>query len=108
MTTLLITYRVKPERLAEHLRLLDRVRSELDGHPGDVSWLSHRQSDVTTRFVDLVVTDRPGRFSALESWEAFRAGLDERCDEVPVMTELTPVPVEPERPNRSAPEARLG
>ena len=84
-------YRVKPDHLADHLTLLHRVRAELADGAEAVTWLSHRHADAPTRFADLVVTDRPGRFSALESWAAFRSGLDERCDEPPVMTELTPV-----------------
>jgi len=90
MTALLITYRVKPDHLAEHLGLLRDVHAELVERASDVTWLSHRHASAPTRFVDLVVTDRPGRFSALDSWAAFRTGLDERCDERPVMTELTP------------------
>jgi hypothetical protein len=92
MTKLLIAYRVKPEHLDQHMKLLRTVHDELAraALPG-VGWVSHCDSADATRFYDLVITDRPGRFSSLSSWAAFRSGLDSRCDEPPTMTELVTV-----------------
>ncbi len=84
----LITYRVRPEHVAEHLELLEAVheelrRSTLDG----VRWTTHRREDGRS-FVELVQTDRPGRFSSLATWSAFRSTLDQRCDEPPDLSVL--------------------
>ena len=90
-TEVLIRYRVRPDALERHLELLRAVHAELTAtRPAGVAWTSYRLEDRVS-FVDLVVTDGPGRFSALGSWSAYRATLDERCDELPVVSELRPV-----------------
>ena len=79
MTVVLITYRVRAERLDEHLALLGAVHAELQARDlAAVGWETYRRDDGRS-FVEFVRTDRPGRFSSLPSWSAFRPTLEDRC-----------------------------
>ena len=92
----LVRYRVKPEHLEHQLELLGTVFAELASvRPEGVRYESFRLPDGVS-FVDLVETDGPGRFSALESFRRYRSTLDERCDEPPVVSELDEVGSYPE------------
>jgi hypothetical protein len=91
MTTLTIRYRLRPEFLERHLELLRAVHAELAAAgPRGLRWESFRLDDEVT-FLDLVRVDRPGQLSRLTTWPAFRGGLDARCVEPPVITELEPL-----------------
>jgi hypothetical protein len=83
-----IAYRVRPERVDEHLELLAAVFAELGStRPGGVRWDSYRLGDGTS-FLDVASLRGGGRLSRLSSWSAYRGTLDERCDEPPVLAEL--------------------
>ena len=84
----MIRYRVRRDRLEENLRLLRAVHEELAATAPDGLRYASYQLDDEVSFVDLAVTDRPGRFSQLDAWAAFRSTLAERCDEPPVLEEL--------------------
>ena len=87
-THVTIAYRVRPERVAEHLALLGAVFDELGStRPDGVRWDSYRLGDGTS-FLDVASLRGGGRLSRLGSWSAYRSTLDERCDEPPVLTEL--------------------
>ncbi|PZG23053.1 hypothetical protein C1I95_04075 [Micromonospora craterilacus] len=82
METILITYQVRPDRLAEHLTLLGAVHEELVrlGPPG-FRYLTLRLDD-GHRFVDVAMgPDLPGPLPELESFRRYRAGLEERCEQ---------------------------
>ena len=88
MTHMLIRYTVRPDRLDEHRRLLQAVFDELAAtRPPGLRYTSY--ADGESGFVDVVAVEQGGRFSQLESWTAFRGGLDERCTEPPDIRELT-------------------
>ncbi len=88
MTTVMITYRVRPAELDEHLALLRAVYTELEQRRLDeMHWTTYRHGDGTS-FVEIVRTDQPGRFSALESWARFRHTLEHRCRQPPEIVEL--------------------
>lgn len=87
----LVRYKVKPEHAERELELLRAVHAELRAlRPDGLRYESFRLEDGLS-FVELVETDRPGRFSELESFRRYRATLDERCDEPPVVAELETV-----------------
>lgn len=84
----MISYRVKRGRVEQNLELLERVYAELRAAPlTGLRYASFRLADGVS-FLDLVETDGPGRFSQLRSFREFRSGLDERCEEPPVLTDL--------------------
>ena len=87
-TRVLIRYRVKPERVGEHLALLRAVFDELAAsRPDGLRWDSYRLADGVS-FADVAAVDAPGTLSRLTTWAAYRSTLDERCDEPPVLTNL--------------------
>ncbi|MFF5214307.1 hypothetical protein [Micromonospora sp. NPDC000442] len=82
METLLITYRIRADRLDEHLTLLDAVHRDLTRlRPPGFRYLTLRLDDGLS-FVDVVMgPDLPGPLPSLESFGHFRAELDERCEQ---------------------------
>ncbi|MBQ1043199.1 MULTISPECIES: hypothetical protein [unclassified Micromonospora] len=79
---ILIRYRVRPERLTEHLRLLRAVHDELARlRPSGFRYVSYRLDDERS-FVEVATApELPGPLPQLESFRRFRAGLEERCEE---------------------------
>jgi hypothetical protein len=84
----MIRYRLKPDQVERNLELLRAYFEELESTPPDGVRDAAFQLEDSVSFVHLVETDAPGRFSQLEAFRAYRATLDERCDEPPVVTAL--------------------
>lgn len=86
---MMICYRIRPDQLEEHLALVDAVFEEMAAvAPPLLRYSAHRLGDGVT-FVDLVEGDElPAPLPELDAFQRYRVGLDERCDEPPVMTEL--------------------
>ncbi|GAA0371488.1 hypothetical protein GCM10009541_12540 [Micromonospora gifhornensis] len=82
MTTMLITYRVRPERLDEHLSLLDEVYRELaHTRPPGLRYQSLRLDDGHC-FIDVVIGPHlPAPLPSLPAFVRYRAGFDERCQD---------------------------
>ncbi len=78
----MITYVVRPDRLAEHLTLLGAVHEELARlRPPGFRYLALRL-DSGHRFVDIAMgPELPGPLPALESFQRYRADLEERCEQ---------------------------
>jgi quinol monooxygenase YgiN len=89
MMQALIRYKVKPDQVERNLELLRAFFEELESvRPDGVRDAVFQLEDGVT-FIHIVETDNnPRRFSQLETFRAYRATLDQRCDEPPVMTEL--------------------
>lgn len=88
MPHVMIRYKIKRDQVARELELLRAVYDELEStQPDGLRYATFQLEDKVT-FVDVAVTDGPGRFSQLTSFRRYRSTLDERCDEPPVMTEL--------------------
>jgi len=84
----MIRYTVKRDQLERELELLRAVYDELDAtQPDGLRYASFQLEDEVS-FVEFAETDGPGRFSELKAFRTYRATLDERCDEPPVVTEL--------------------
>jgi hypothetical protein len=79
MERLLMRYRVKPDRLEEHLRLLAEVFEELNRVcPEGLSWATFRLEDGS--FLEIAIDpDLPGPLPGLASFARYRADLDDRC-----------------------------
>jgi hypothetical protein len=87
----MIRYKVKREETARELELLRAIYAELEATKPDGIRYATFQLEDGVSFVEFAETDGPGRFSELEAFRAYRATLDERCEEAPVVTELRQV-----------------
>lgn len=87
----MIRYKVKREQLERELELLGAIYEELKAtRPEGLRYATFQLEDEVS-FVEFAETDAPGRFSELDAFRAYRATLDQRCEEAPVVTELAEV-----------------
>jgi hypothetical protein len=86
---MMISYRVRADRVDEHHRLLAEVFAELHAtQPGGLRYDAHVLADGRS-FVDVVEgPDLPAPLPRLSAFQRYRDGLDDRCDEPVVMTAL--------------------
>ena len=87
MATVVVRYKTKPERAEENQALVENVFAELStmGATG-FSYLSLRLEDGVS-FVHVVVEHGTGATTSLvdvPAFQAFTAGIADRCDEQPV------------------------
>jgi hypothetical protein len=87
----LIRYTVRPERVEENEQLVRAVYRELARvRPPGLRYATFRLG-AGGEFVHLVSTetaDGRSRLTDLPAFRAFQAGIAERCEEAPVLTEL--------------------
>jgi hypothetical protein len=91
----MVRYRVKPDRVAEHEALAREVYEELERTPpaGLLRYATLKLPDGVS-FVHFASSDVSGGGSPLNEVPAFKrflAGIAERCDEQPVTTELSEI-----------------
>lgn len=87
---MMIQYKVKPTELERHLELHRAVYDALESTPPDGLREATFQLDDKVSFVSFVQAATmpvPGT-EKLAAFQAYRAGLDERCDEPSTMTVL--------------------
>ena len=92
MPVRVIRYRTKPERADENQRLIEAVFAELDQVSATgFAYASFRLDDGVS-FLHVVVedgTDAATSLGSLPAFQAFQAGIVERCDEQPVAAGAT-------------------
>jgi quinol monooxygenase YgiN len=93
MSRVMVRYKVKPEQVARNEELVRAVYEELHRvEPGGLRYATFKLPDGVT-FVHLADTadgeDNP--LTGLAAFKAFSAGVRERCDEPPVVSELSEV-----------------
>ena len=91
MKRFIVQYRVKRERAQENQDLIKKVFEELHGKaPAGVSYAVFKGLDGVSFLhivsVDPKAGDNP--ISQLSAFKAFQAGIRERCEEAPVLTDL--------------------
>jgi hypothetical protein len=94
MRRVIVRYKVKADRVAEHERLIHSVFDELTkAAPSGIRYGAFKQSDgvsfVHTAFIDA----ERNPLEAIAAFKAFTAAIAERCDESPKTEELTAVGV---------------
>lgn len=91
MDRMMICYKVKPDQVERHLKLLRAVYQELAStEPDNLHWATFQLEDEVS-FVDFVTgDDLPEPLPELETFQRFRANLEERCDER-VVTEINEI-----------------
>jgi hypothetical protein len=87
MKTIVVRYQVKPERVEENVKLIEAVFAELDERqPDGFTYKSFRMDDGVS-FMHLVIehdVDEPDSLQAVPAFQAFLAGIVDRCDVAPV------------------------
>jgi hypothetical protein len=90
MRGVIVRYKVKPERAAENAALVRAVYEELDGsRPAGFHYATFQLEDGVTFVHVASMESAPGDnpLASVEAFTRFTAGIGERCDEPPVVTE---------------------
>lgn len=94
MRHVVVRYRVRPDRLAEHETKLRAVFDALEREPrAGLRYTALRLADGVS-FVHLALvstTDASNALTSLPAFRAFVADIAERCDEPPVSTDASAV-----------------
>ena len=92
MTRVMVRYKVAPEQVARNEELVRAVYEELRRTaPDGLRYATFKLPDGVT-FIHLADRDGAGNpLTELAAFKAFQAGLRERCDEPPVVSELSEV-----------------
>lgn len=94
MRRAIVRYKVKPDRAAENERYIGKVFEALEREkPTGLRYASFKLGDGVS-FVHVVMhetTAGGNPLTALPEFKAFTAGIEERCDELPVSAELTEI-----------------
>jgi hypothetical protein len=92
MKTTVVRYEVKPERAAENQQLIEAVFAELDERePEGFTYEVFRLADGVS-FIHVVIEhdiDDPDSLQEVPAFQAFVAGVADRCDVPPVATGAT-------------------
>jgi hypothetical protein len=91
MGSSMVRYKVRPDRADENVSLVKAVYEQLaQEKPEGLHYATFRLPDGVS-FMHLVVeTDQPGRIlGEVAAFKAFSADIESRCEEPPVVTELT-------------------
>lgn len=88
----LVQYRVKPERVAEHEALIAEVFAELDRKtPEGIRYGAFKRTDGVSFVHVALVTADENPLDRVAAFKAFAERIRERCDEPPEVVELTTV-----------------
>jgi hypothetical protein len=94
MKSMVVRYQVKPERADENVRLIEAVFADLDERkPEGFTYKAFRLEDGVS-FLHIVVehdVDEPDSLQEVPAFQAFLAGITDRCDVAPVATGATVV-----------------
>jgi hypothetical protein len=89
MKTVVVRYKVKPDRVAENEELVRAVYEELDrAQPDGLRYATFRLEDGVS-FMHLSATEADRNpLTQVEAFARFTASIRDRCDEPPVVTAL--------------------
>ena len=91
MPRVMVRYRVHPDRVAENEELVRAVYEELAASkPEGLQYATFKLPDGVT-FVHVAQHDEPNPLPATAAFQRFQGGIRARCEEPPVVTELTEV-----------------
>jgi hypothetical protein len=92
MTNTVVRYQVKPERAEENQRLIEAVFAELEERePEGFTYKVFRLDDGVS-FIHVVIEhdiDEPESLQDVPAFQAFTAGIAERCEVQPVVAGAT-------------------
>lgn len=88
MPHVIVRYRVRPERVAENEELVRAVYDELaETAPAGLHYATFKSADGVT-FVHVARHAEDNPLRSVEAFARFQEGIQDRCDEPPVVTEL--------------------
>ena len=94
MKRLIVRYKVKAGKATENQTLIEKVFAELHNHgPAGLRYASFKLSDGVS-FVHIVSVETPDGSNPLTqtpAFKAFNAAIADRCEEQPVVIEMTEV-----------------
>jgi hypothetical protein len=91
MTRVMVRYQLRPDRVDENVALVQAVFAELaETRPAGFRYTTYQCDDDVT-FVHLAISDGPVPLAELAAFRRFKEGLDERCVQPPVRSELREV-----------------
>jgi quinol monooxygenase YgiN len=92
MKRLIVRYKVKPDRASENQQYVEKVFEELrQNSPPGLRYATFKQNDGVT-FLHLVSIEADvNPLPNLPAFQAFQAGIKERCEEQPIVTDLEEV-----------------
>jgi hypothetical protein len=94
MKRIMVRYVVKPDRAAENRQYIENVFAELRRNsPAGVRYASFQQPDGVS-FVHLVSVETAtgeNPLTLLPTFQAFQAGIKDRCEVQPIVTEMDEV-----------------
>ena len=92
MNTIVVRYQIKPERAAEHQRLIDAVFADLEEHePRGFTYKVFRLED-TVSFIHVMIEHDvadPESLQDVPAFQAYVADIADRCDVAPVAASAT-------------------
>ena len=94
MKKLIVRYKVKPGKGDENQKLIERVFEELHRNsPSGLRYASFRLSDGVSfvHVVSIETADGNNPLVATPAFMTFNAAIADRCEEQPVLTEMTEV-----------------
>lgn len=87
----LITYRLRAESVQAGLDALRTVYEELASiEPDWLSYATYQLADEVS-FMSIVDVEDPSKLGELPEFQRYRASLDARCEQAPVVTDLTEI-----------------
>lgn len=91
MASSMVRYKVRPDRVDENVALVEAVYAQLARErPEGLHYATFRLPDGVSFMHVVIETDEPGRIlGELEAFRTFGADIADRCDEPPVVTEIT-------------------
>lgn len=91
MGSSMVRYRVRPDRADENAALVRAVYEQLGRErPDALHYATFRLPDGVSFMHVVIETDQPGRIlGEVDAFKAFTTDIESRCDEPPVVTELT-------------------
>lgn len=92
MRRVMVRYRVKPERVAEHEALIQDVFTELTrAKPEGLRYGAYKQADGVSFVHIAFVAAEPNPLESIAAFKAFTAEIKDRCDEPPTSSVYTEV-----------------
>ena len=93
MKTVMVRYKVKPNRFAENEALITKVYEQLETEaPDKLRYQTYKLDDgVSFMHIALGPTEGPSPLTELSAFKDFVSGVKERCDEPPVTTVISGV-----------------
>ena len=88
MSQVMVCYRVHSDRVAENEQLVRAVYEELaTAEPDGLSYATFKLPDGVT-FIHVAQHDDPNPLPGVAAFQRFQEGIQERCEELPVVTQL--------------------